>query len=88
MGILTRGCWYFFEIKEDKLNNKLSNGIGFCCGSCSRYEEWLWDLLYEIPLWSNLIAPISVHYNSIANLAQLIARCTIESLDTWLLDTI
>ncbi|GJW40938.1 zinc finger, CCHC-type containing protein [Tanacetum coccineum] len=32
--------------------------------------EWLKNLLLEIPLWSKTIAPISIHYDSVATLAK------------------
>ncbi|KAJ9553677.1 hypothetical protein OSB04_017722 [Centaurea solstitialis] len=32
--------------------------------------EWLRNLIYEIPLWSKLIAPISIHRDSAATLAK------------------
>lgn len=38
--------------------------------SVSKKAKWLRDLLHEIPLWSKLIAPISIHYDSAAILAK------------------
>nr|GEW15419.1 zinc finger, CCHC-type [Tanacetum cinerariifolium] len=43
--------------------------------------EWLKNLLFEIPLWSKPIAPISIRCDSAATLQRLIARCTMRSLD-------
>ena len=36
----------------------------------SKEAEWLWDLVYEIPLWSKPIAPISIHCDSAPTLAK------------------
>ncbi|GJZ85547.1 zinc finger, CCHC-type containing protein [Tanacetum coccineum] len=36
----------------------------------SKEAEWLKNLLLEIPLWSKPIAPISIHYDSVATLAK------------------
>ncbi|GJT64519.1 zinc finger, CCHC-type containing protein [Tanacetum coccineum] len=50
--------------------------------AAGKEAEWLKNLLLEIPLWVKPIAPISIHYDSVATLQRLIARCTMGSLDT------
>ena len=37
----------------------------------SEEENWLRDLLYEIPLWEKLIPPILIHCDSIAAIGRV-----------------
>ncbi|GJT77508.1 hypothetical protein Tco_1044233 [Tanacetum coccineum] len=38
--------------------------------NAGKEAEWLKNLLLEIPLWSKPIAPISIHFDSVATLAK------------------
>ena len=56
--------------------------------AAGKEAEWLRDLVYEIPLWSKPIEPISIHCDCTATLAKAYSQVYNGSLDTWVSDTV
>ena len=73
--------------KQTSITNSITESEFVALAAAGKEAEWLRDLVYEIPLWTKPIAPISIDCDSDAPLARLITRCTIGSLDTWVSDT-
>ncbi|GJY37178.1 zinc finger, CCHC-type containing protein, partial [Tanacetum coccineum] len=50
--------------------------------AAGKKEEWLRNLIHEIPIWPKPIALISIHCDSAPHWLELIVKCIMASLDT------
>ncbi|KAJ9558412.1 hypothetical protein OSB04_013026 [Centaurea solstitialis] len=56
--------------KQTCITNSTMESEFVALAAAGKEAEWLRNLIYEIPLWSKLIAPISIHCDSAATLAK------------------
>ncbi|KAJ9538837.1 hypothetical protein OSB04_031570 [Centaurea solstitialis] len=56
--------------KQTCITNSTMESEFVALAAAGKEAEWLKDLIYEIPLWSKPIAPISIHCDSAATLAK------------------
>lgn len=75
----TSGCVFFlgrgaipwaYKTQTCITNSKMESKF-VVLAATDKYMEWLKDLVYEILLWSKLIAPISIRYDTAPNLAKI-----------------
>ena len=60
-------CW---KSKKQTINSTMEAEL-IAIASASEEENWLRDLLYEIPLWEKPIPPILIHCDSTAAIGRV-----------------
>ena len=68
--LLGGGAISWASKKQTCITNSTMESEFVALAAVGKEAEWLRDLVYEIPLWSKPIAPISIHCDSVATLAK------------------
>ncbi|GJU21564.1 hypothetical protein Tco_1154906 [Tanacetum coccineum] len=69
-------------ISNTEYNSSTSGWVFLLGGAAGKEVEWLRNLIFEIPLWSKPIAPISIFCDSVATLAKAYSQMYNEKSDT------
>ncbi|GKD08438.1 hypothetical protein Tco_1188123, partial [Tanacetum coccineum] len=68
--LLGRGEISWASKKQTYITGSTMKSEFVALAAAGKEAKWLRNLIFEIPLWSKPISPISIHYDSVATLAK------------------